>query len=499
MLKILVAECKQEVSSFNPVTSHYQDFRIQRGDDLFAYHRGIQSEIVGALEVFATRPDVEPIPLWGARANSAGALLQEDFERLAGEFLQALESHRGKIDAFYFSMHGAMAATAELDPEGYLLRAARQLLGAEIPLVISLDLHGILTQRMLENCDALTLYHTYPHVDFIDTGARAARLLLRLLDDDVRPLVARVVVPALVRGDELITETGVFGQTIRRAQHLEHSGAALAAGMMIGNPFTDVPELCSQSVVLTADDAAGAARAAGELAQGFWAERAAMQAPLVEVDEAIAAARQLPGTAIFTDAADATSSGASGDSNAILAALLAAGYAGTALLPLVDPPAVERAFAVGVGQRARFALGGARDPRFKPVELEATVEMLSTGAYHFESWDTRDDAGNTAVLRAGQMTIICVSRPVYLFDRSLFLAHGRDPRHFDLVVVKSPHCQERFFDAWAAANFKIDVPGSTSANLASLGHQICQRPIYPLDPGVEFAPAAQVFSRGELL
>ena len=125
--------------------------------------------------------------------------------------------------------------------------------------------------------------------------------------------------------------------------------------------------------------------------------------------------------------------------------------------------------------------------------------MLSTGAYHFESWDTRDDAGNTAVLRAGQMTIICVSRPVYLFDRSLFLAHGRDPRHFDLVVVKSPHCQERFFDAWAAANFKIDVPGSTSANLASLGHQICQRPIYPLDPGVEFAPAAQVFSHGELL
>ena len=499
MYRILVAECKQEISTFNPVPTQYADCTLHRGDELFAYHRGIQSEIVGALEVFATRPDVEPIPLWGARANSAGPLAQEDFERLAGEFLQALESHQGEIDAFYFSMHGAMAATAELDPEGYLLRAARLLLGAELPLVISLDLHGILTQRMLENCDALTLYHTYPHVDFIDTGTRAARLLLRLLDAAVRPLVARVVVPALVRGDELITETGVFGQTIRRAQHLEHSGAALAAGMMIGNPFTDVPELCSQSVVLTEGDAEAAASAALELAQSFWAERAAMQAPLVEVAAAIAAARPLQGTAIFTDAADATSSGASGDSNAILAALLAAGYAGTALLPLVDPAAVERAFAVGVGQRARFVLGGARDPRFKPVELEATVEMLATGAYHFESWDTRDDAGNTAVLRAGQMTIICVSRPVYLFDRSLFLAHGRDPRHFELVVVKSPHCQKRFFDAWAAANFKIDVPGSTSANLASLGHQICQRPIYPLDPGVEFAPAVQVFSHGELL
>ena len=107
-----------------------------------------------------------------------------------------------------------------------------------------------------------------------------------------------------------------------------------------------------------------------------------------------------------------------------------------------------------------------------------------TGAYQFESWDTRDDAGNTAVLRAGQMTIICVSRPVYLFDRSLFLAHGRDPQNFDLVVVKSPHCQDRFFVEWAAENFNIDVPGSTSANLKTLPYEQCVRPIFPLDEGV---------------
>ncbi len=492
-MKIIVAECKQEVSSFNPVETHYRDFDIQRGDALFAYHQGIQSEIVGALEVFASRPDVEPVPAWGARANSAGALVQEDFERLAGEFLQALETHKGKIDGFYFSLHGAMAATGELDPEGYLLSAARELLGAEIPLVLSLDLHGVLTRRMLENCDALTLYHTYPHVDFVDTGARAARLLLRILDGAVRPVVARVVVPALVRGDELKTETGVYGATIRQAQHLEYNNAALAAGMMIGNPFTDVPELCSQSVVVTDGDETGAGTTALELARGFWEKRASMQAPLVEVDEAIAAARELEGTAIFTDAADATSSGASGDSNAVLAALLAVGYEGKVLLPLVDPPAVERAFAVGVGRRARFSLGGALDPRFKPVELEATVEMLATGPYYFESWGTWDDAGNTAVLRAGQITIIAVSRPVYLLDRSLFLAHGRDPRHFDLVVVKAPHCQDRFFSAWAAANFNIDAPGSTSANLKNLGHRICRRPIYPLDEGVTFEPVAQIF------
>ena len=493
MKKILVAECKQEISSFNPVVTHYEDFVIHRGDALFASRRDTEAEIAGALDVFVERDDVELIPAWGANACSSGPLEQAGFARLAEEFVAAITPYKGKIDAFYFVLHGAMGATEELDPEGYLLQEARRVLGAEIPLIISLDLHGILTERMLQHCDALTIYHTYPHVDLADTGKRAARLLLRLLDEDLKPVIARVVVPTLVRGDELKTATGVYGESIRRAQELERTGVALAAGMMIGNPFTDVHELCSQAIVVTDGDATSAEKAALEMAQDFWRKRAQMQAPLVDIKTAIKEARHLAGTAIFADAADATSSGASGDSNAILAALLEEGYEGKVLLPMVDRSAVEHAFALGVGKSGRFSLGGTLDPRFAPVVLEAKVVMLATGPYHFESWDTEEDAGDTAVLVAGQITIIATSRPVYLFDRSLFLAHGRDPQNFDLVVVKSPHCQDRFYIEWAAANFNIDASGSTSANLKSLGHTICQRPMYPLDKEVEFSAAAQIF------
>ena len=495
MYRILVAECMQEISSFNPVETRYGHFDIRRGGELFSHHRGIETYVSGALEVFEARPDVEPVPLWGGDACSSGPLVQADFGRLAEELLDAVEKQRREADGFYFTLHGAMAATEELDPEGYLLQEVRRLVGPDLPIVISLDLHGILTRRMLEHCDALTLLHTYPHVDFADTGARAARLLLRILDEGLRPVVARVPVPALVRGDELITETGIYGETIRRAQELERSGKALAEGMMIGNPFTDVPELCSQSVVVTDGDPEAAQREALELARGFWPDRARMQASLVKVEEAIPQARGLGGTAIFADAADATSSGASGDSSFILAALLEAGYEGSVLAPLVDAPAVRRAFEVGVGNTGGFSLGGALDPRFTPQQLEATVLMLRTGPYPFESWGTRQDAGDTVLLQAGRMSIVVTSLPVYLFDRSLFLAHGCDPRLFDLVVVKSPHCQERFFTAWAAANFNIDAPGSTSANLPSLGHTICRRPVYPLDDGVRFEPRPEVFSR----
>ena len=493
MLKILVAECQQEISSFNPVLTRYEDFSIHRGAELFDHHCGLETCVNGALAVFEARPDTELVPLWGGNACSSGLLLQSDFERLAAELLDAVAAQRQGADGLYFCLHGAMGATEQLDPEGFLLSEVRRLLGPDLPIVISLDLHGILTQRMLENCDGLTLLHTYPHIDFVDTGARAARLLLHILDTGVRPATARVVVPALVRGDQLITATGIYGESIRRARRLEEKGTALAAGMMIGNPFTDVPELCSQSVVITDGDAAGAEQAALELAEEFWEQRSLMQAALLEVDEAIERARGLDGTAIFTDAADATSSGASGDSNAIIASLLAAGYDGHVLAPIVDAPAVERAFGVGVGNSSRFSLGGTLDSRFTPIEVEAAVTMLRTGPYHFESWGNQQDAGDTAVLEFGNTTVIATSAPVYLFDRSLFLAHGCDPQLFDLVVVKSPHCQDRFFNDWAAANFNVDTPGSTSANLKTLGHKICRRPLYPIDDGVSFEPRVEVY------
>src|SRR5258705_13452591 len=179
-------------------------------------------------------------------------------------------------------------------------------------------MHGILTDRMLRKIDGVAIYHTYPHVDFASTGRRAARILHRLVTEKLRPVIARVVIPALVRGDELITRSGCYGELIREARRLELEGTAMSAGIMIGNPFTDVPELCSQVVVATAgrsDDGAVAQAEAIRLATEFWPVRHRMQGKLVPLERAIAQGTTIAGPVIFTDAPDATSSGATGDSN----------------------------------------------------------------------------------------------------------------------------------------------------------------------------------------
>lgn len=492
MYKILVAGCEQEISSFNPVLSQYGDFEIHRGPDLLAANAGAETTIRGALDVFRGRADVEVVPAYAASACSAGPLSRQGFERLAGELLAAIREQASRVDALYISLHGAMGAEHELDPEGYLLEEIRTILGPARPIVASLDLHGILTARMIRHLTGLAVYHTYPHQDFVDTGARAARQLLRILDAKRRPVIARVVVPALVRGPELMTKTGVYGEIIRAAKQLEQQERVLAAAMIIGNPFTDVPELCSQAVVVTDGDPALAGEAAHKLAGDFWAQRQRMQARLVPLAEAIAEARTLQGTVTFTDAADAPSSGASGDSSAILAGLIQDGYPGMVLLPIVDAPAVRQAMAAGVGRTLEVQLGGSLDRRFTPVRLEATVEMLTRGRFTYEFSGTPADAGPTAVFTAKNLTVIALSRPILLMDLSPFLAHGRDPRRFDLVVVKSPGAYARYF-TWATKNFVVDVPGATSANLLSLPYRICRRPMYPLEPDTAFTPRVELF------
>ena len=493
MHRVLIVECQQEVSSFNPVPSRYADFQVHRGAALLAARRGTgtysaaRSASSSSAATSRSCPSMvrspavpdrsPPTALRGCRAN----------------FSRHLQAEAAGANAVYFALHGAMQAEDELDPEGKILEQARAIVDTEVPFVMSLDLHGIATARMFRNCPAFTALRTYPHVDFADTGARAARLLLRILDEGLRPVAARVWMPLLVRGDELITETGLYGGFLRRAEAIEREPGVLSTGLFIGNPFTDVPELGSQAVVVTNGDAELAQQKALELAAGFFDRRADMQAKLVPLERAIDAAIASDGPVILTDAADAPSSGATGDSPVIVAALLARAYAGHILAPLTDPPAVALAHEAGVGARRRFRLGGSLDPRFVPIELDAEVALLGDGRYTLETWGTREEAGRTAVLRAGRLILVLTTRPVALFDRSLFLAHGQDPRAFDAIVVKSPHCQPQFFDAWAACNINVDAPGSTSANLLNLGHRACRRPTWPLDPEVTFRADPELF------
>src|SRR2546421_7031672 len=86
--RILIAECMQEISSFNPVPSQYESFRITRGEEM-REQEGLNTAIGGALPVFSAA-DIEPAFAISARAGSAGILSSEGWARLSSEILTAL-------------------------------------------------------------------------------------------------------------------------------------------------------------------------------------------------------------------------------------------------------------------------------------------------------------------------------------------------------------------------------------------------------------------------
>ncbi len=493
-MRILMAECMQEISSFNPLPSQYENFVVER-ETAFVRRPNINTAIVGALDVFDDHGGINVVPTISARAGSAGILSAEGWQRLSAEWLASVTAVApNTVDGIYVSLHGAMGAIGEADPEGYLLEKVRAHFGPAVPIVISLDLHGILTERMLRQINGLAIYHTYPHIDFADTGRRAARLLLDIITRGLRPVIARVKVPLLARGDECITKTGWFGDVIGDARLLEQAGRALAAGVMIGNPFTDAPELCTQAVVVVEKNSDVATQEATHLANAMWAGRHRLIGKLVPVEKAVALAKTFRGTVVFTDAADATSSGASGDSNVLIRALKEGGYLGSVLAQIVDAEAAAKAYTAGVGATISTTLGGRLDPaRFVPLSVTAVVESLSRGRSRLETMGMPLDAGPTAVLTFDNFTVVVMSRTVSLFDRAMYYPNGLDPVDFDLVIVKSPHTEYHMYDQWVAKNFNVDAPGATSANLPTLGHRLCARPMFPLEPQAEFFAMPEVY------
>ena len=480
-MRILIGGLKQETATFNPVPTRYSDFHIVRGMEIIDCLKGTDTEMGGILQVLEACPEHDVVPTFAGRAVSGGPIADDDLDRLIDEMLVGIRKAQ-PADGVCLVLHGAMASPRDPDPEGRILSEVRSTVGSA-PIVATIDLHAILTDRMLAAADILVPFHTYPHTDQCRTGKRAAKNLLRLLAGTASPTTARVRLPMLVRGDELLTATGLFGEAVRRCRRIEDSPGGLSAGVIIGNPFTDVPDLRSNVIVTMDGDALAARTEASAVAQYMWDNRGAFTAKLTPLQEAIRIASGTHGLTVFSDGADATASGAPGDSNAILRGLIEQKYTGKALVPIVDRPAVQTAREAGVGAEVSVSLGGTLDPdRHTPVALKTHVKGIWDGQFVYED-GTKETAGLTAVLTSGTITVMVTERPVYVVGRKVFQAFGLDPRDYNLVVVKSPNGFRPHYEDIANRIIAVDVPGAASANLRSLPYERCPRPIFPLDEG----------------
>jgi microcystin degradation protein MlrC len=489
-MRIAIGQLWQETNTLNPLATTRADFEafgVLRGDDLVA-QMAETNELGGFIQSLRNWPQPPAIvglvrlPAWpSGRATAA------TFAWLRNELLGSLQMAM-PVDGVLLALHGAMAADAHPDVEGEVLAAVRQVVGPRIPLVATLDLHANITRQMVASADALVLYHTAPHVDVVETGQRGARVLRRLLVGDQRPVTAYCKVPCVLPAERANTEaaSGVSVDLKRRLQELEQRPEVLAAGIATVQPWLDIPALGSAVVVTTDGQPALAQNLCGELADELWRRRREYLPDLMSIEQGVRLAHEESGgLVVLSDAADATTSGAPGDSVWILRELLRYKWPRPVLVTVVAPDIVAAAERLGPGATWSGDIGGLRDTRFGiKLAITAEIERLFDARFTLSGHLGRNLAiamGPSAVLRVGQVRIVVTSRSGPHFAPELFRAAGLEPNQAAVVVAKSPCGFRAVYERQAAAIHSIRAPGCAPPNFWEYEYAQIPRPLWPWD------------------
>lgn len=492
-MRVGIVGLLQESNTFIDARTRIEDFEadvIAAGAAVRERFEGAHHEIGGFFEGLE-EAGIEAVPVFAARALPAGVIAAADFEALLARMLAALES-AGPLDGLLAAPHGATVSEAHLDADGFWLRLLRQRLGPRRPLVATIDPHANLSGAMVETADAIVAYRTNPHVDQRERGLEAARLLARTLRGEVRPVLAASFPPLAINIERQSTAEEPLRSVIEFASRLGARPGALSTGVVLGFPFSDVPEMGSAAVAVADGDPRLARSLADAIGDELWRRREDFRGRAVPLDAAIEQARSLPGPVGLLDIGDNVGGGSPGDGTVLARALLERGL-GPALASLCDPGAVEAAEAAGIGARRRLRVGGKTDSLHgAPLDGDFEILSLFDGAFSEAAIRhggfQRFDQGRCALLRHGPLALLAASRRVPPFSLGQLACGGIDPTAFRFLVLKGVHAPLAAYAPVCRSFIRVDTPGVTTADLARLEFRRRRRPLFPFEAGFEWRP-----------
>jgi microcystin degradation protein MlrC len=441
--KILLIQFRHETNVFCPVKGDMAAFkknRFQIGEECFEKQRGVGTELGAFLSVFDAREDVELIPTIGFYASPCGEVSEEVYG-IATEKVREAIIKNAPLDAVLIDFHGAMVPEGRSDGEGDMLEMIRELVGWEIPIISSLDLHANVTAKMAHCANALIPYEEYPHTDNYETGLAAAHLMADTLDGKIKPTMAYRRIPFLLPFFPTAREEIAPLYTL--ARELEHSDGVYTARFAHGFFPSDIEEMGMSVMVVTDNDKALAEKYADMLEKAIIERIPLLKIDYPTLEEALAEAEEEgDGPLVLADASDNPGAGATGDSTHILRAILEKGIRGAAVATILDEESVKACEKAGVGNTVRLKLGGWTDPKYSggPLEVDAYVRMITDGKYVIKGRITHGvvaDHGKTAVVEIAGNTVLINTASRQPFDLEIFRSHGITPEEQKILVTKS--------------------------------------------------------------
>ncbi len=487
-MRIAIGSIMQESNSFVPfhtTLATFESVYLYRGQEMLTSFGDAHVEVPGFLSVL-TAAGIEAVPLIAAHALSGGSLTREAFDKLLDDLIERLVQ-AGKVDGVLLALHGAMLVEDNPDAEGEIIERVASVVSPGTPIGVSLDLHGHITQCMLQPDTFLIGYREYPHIDIFETGERVAKLMLDTLAGRHRPVMALAKRAMIVSPAKARTSEQPLASIMAEARRIEKDNDVLHASLFPVQPWLDIPDLGFAALVCGDGNLVAAQNAAERLADQVWAARYDFEPALVDLSEAIVTGLSSKGTTVVSDGGDAPGSGAAADNVGVLSALLAA-RANTAgrltYVTICDSQAAQVAAIAGVGTDISVSVGHRLSINDgDPLEIHCRVLSISDGRFVMCDKGVEGmnmNQGLTVVVAIGDIRLVIRSLPGLEWDTGIYSAFNLELNRAALVFVKSPSHFRAAFGPYAARILIADTPGPASANMRRLKFSKVSRPLFPL-------------------
>lgn len=500
--RVITAEFISENNTFKKGFTELRDFAadlLAEGEEALeiARREGVNTELAGFLDA-ATERGWEMTHTISALASPSAPVSRAAYDHIAGRICDAIRTRPGRIDGILLALHGAQVAEGIEDGEGELLRRIRAIVGPDLPIAATLDLHANATEAMARDAQIWVSYKTYPHIDMRACGRRAGLLLDDAMAGRTRPVTIRRHVPMMDEANSGRSDVGPMVEEYAKARREETEPGILSVSLNAGFSDADILEM-GPTVFVTHDTAvAGASQRAAAIAdahaRAIWDARFSCANTFLEVEDAVAEARAFDasrGPLVIADYADNPGSGAYGDATNLLKAMLDAGLTEAVLAPMIDPEAAAELHRHREGDTVTLAVGGKNDPAFGggPLTLTGRIERLSDGAYRGDGpmlGGLDRSYGPTAVLKVDGIEILIVTEREQMLDRQQLLAFGIDPTRRRVLALKSMQHFRAAFEPIAGKVIVCDSGALSTPKMTRRPYVRVKRPIWPLDEATTF-------------
>lgn len=488
-MRIYVGGISTETNTFSQTFMDIAQFKKGFwfiGDEMEAV-KSTSKETRGVFDYLESQSDVEIVPGFVAHGITAGPVKKEDYNEMTKILLDTLKNSL-PVDGVVLNMHGAMQSDDCFDCEGEIFEKVREIVGENIPVTASFDLHACITPKMIERLDGMAAFKTYPHTDHAATGYNAAKACVQLAREKIKPEKIYFYLPLILAVENCCTEQGPVVPIMNMQEELLSMDGVLSGALTLTQPWLDVPDLgCQISAFIKPDaDRHVIENKMKEILTVLWDKRKDFEVYVPGIDEALEESKNCKAPVCISELGDIVSAGGSGDSTVALKALISRPDLRPACIVVKDKNAVEKALSTGIGNSALFEIKGETNLEYNsPVKVSAKVLFFNdkrVAPISNSEKGLQFDMGMRVTLKTEDDLYIILSQyPNYNHDSAMMTTMNVNPSDMKIIMQKTHQMFKEGYRGIMGTALYADTPGHTDRNIPRMPFKNIRRPIYPID------------------